>query len=126
MATIDRTFRVIVLGGIALAAVPAGACGGVVDATEDGGAGAFPDEGAADTGARDAFPSESGARIDDAAYFPDEGVPADAALYDAFPQEGPVSLDAGAPDSDLDAPPSDAPPSDASDAADDTTEPNDP
>jgi hypothetical protein len=102
MPSLDRAFRVIVLGGIALAAVPASACGGAISASKvDGGTDAesFPDEGAPDTGfpnegARDAgfptegfdtsFPSETGQMID-------SGV-----APDAFPTEGPAMiLDSG-------------------------------
>jgi hypothetical protein len=93
MATIDRAFRVIVLGGIALATVPVGACGGVADATDDGGTNGHSDGGAPnDADMRDAFPSETGAQLD-AANFPDEGVP-----VDAFPQEGPALIDASVAD----------------------------
>jgi hypothetical protein len=101
MANVDRAFRVIVLGGIALAAVPAGACGGTTASSKDAGAGVdaatdtgFPQEGIYYP---DAFPSETAEQIDSS--FPTEG-PAmiidsgtgdagtgDASGFDGFPQE---------------------------------------
>jgi hypothetical protein len=93
MANVDRAFRVIVLGGIALASVPAGACGGSIAASNDAGAsdsGSFPDEGCnCDTG----FPQEGA----------DTGFPTETAMFvdtgiepDAFPTEGPAMiLDSG-------------------------------
>jgi hypothetical protein len=95
MANIDRAFRVIVLGGIALAGIPATACGGSEGGSSD--AGSFPDEGEVfdaggpEEGLRDAFPSETATFID--ASFD--------ASADAFPQEGPAMIDSGPPDSDV-------------------------
>ncbi len=98
MAHVDRAFRVIVLGGIALAAIPATACGGSELVSSD--AGSFPHEGAAlldadfpDEGVQldDAFPSET-------ATFIDAGLDAPSP-FDGFPQEGPGMIDSGPPDS---------------------------
>jgi hypothetical protein len=100
MANIDRAFRVIVLGGIALAGIPAAACGGSEEGSSD--AGSFPQEGPApldanfpEEGAQlyDAFPSET-------ATFIDGGVDAQN-FADGFPQEGPAMIDSGSPDSDV-------------------------
>jgi hypothetical protein len=81
MPTVDRMFRVIVAGGIALAATTPGlvvGCGGSVSTTaSDAGRGA------------DAFPVEGPAQEPDA--FPQET----ATELDAFPQEGPAPLDSG-------------------------------
>jgi hypothetical protein len=105
MADVDRMYRVIVVGGFALAATApavAGGCGGTV-APSTG----FPIEGAQATdaagGSVDAFPTETATQID---AFPQEGPPyldagsdaariGDATSEDAFPQEGPPYLDAG-------------------------------
>jgi hypothetical protein len=96
MASIDRAFRVIVLGGIALAAVPATACGGSEEPSTSDDAGSLPDEGVPgdanpwDEGTvYDGFPNETGQRID---------ASADGSI-DAFPQEGPAMIDSGLPDS---------------------------
>jgi len=100
MANVDRAFRVIVLGGIALAGIPATACGGSEGGSSDAGGGSSdtgPDEGAVvdaggpEEGLRDAFPSETATFID--ASF--DSAP------DAFPQEGPAMIDSGRPDSDV-------------------------
>jgi hypothetical protein len=111
MPTVDRMFRVIVAGGIALSAAAPGlvvGCGGSVGtlpADAGHGGDAFPSEGA------DAFPSETAQLVD---AFPQEGIdsshPVDsggvtqdafpsetAQLVDAFPQEGP-NLEAGSAD----------------------------
>jgi hypothetical protein len=80
MPTVDRMFRVIVAGGIALSTTTPGlvaGCGGatstpISDAGHD--ADAFPAEGPAQA---DAFPQETAQELD------------------AFPQEGPVALEAG-------------------------------
>jgi hypothetical protein len=102
MANIDRAFRVIVLGGIALATIPATACGGTEEGSSDAGSsrdeGApgdsnFPEEGAY----FDAFPSET-------AQFVDAGFDAatdGSAFIDGFPQEGPAMLDSSVPDSNI-------------------------
>jgi hypothetical protein len=108
MANADRMFRVIVLGGIALAATAAAStvgCGGAVSSSSDGGptSDAFPFEGA-----MDAFPQETAQQVD---AFPQETAPpplvdsgADAG-FDAFPQEGPAFIDSG-----VDAFPQEGPP----------------
>jgi hypothetical protein len=95
MSTVDRMFRVIVAGGVALTAALPGVvvgCGGSIgnvsgDAggDHDRAADAFPQEGPAQF---DAFPQETGQQID---AFPQEGF----VEPDAFPQEGPAQLDAG-------------------------------
>jgi hypothetical protein len=91
MANVDRAFRVIVLGGIALAAVPAGACGGTTASSSDAGSGAD----AADSG----FPQEGPAYVDssfpmETAQFIDTGIEPDA-----FPTEGPAMIiDSGTAD----------------------------
>lgn len=81
MPTVDRMFRVIVAGGIALSAAAPGlvvGCGGSVSTTpSDGGHGA------------DSFPVEGPAQQPDA--FPQET----AQQADAFPQEGPAFVEAG-------------------------------
>jgi hypothetical protein len=99
MPTVDRMFRVIVAGGIALTATTPGlvaGCGGsTTTPTSDAGHGAdaFPAEGPAPQA--DAFPQETGQQLD---AFPQEGV--DARVVDAggdadvFPQEGP-NVEAG-------------------------------
>jgi hypothetical protein len=90
---VDRAFRVIVLGGIALAAVPASACGGQTASSSDAGSGAD----AADSG----FPQEGPAYVDssfpmETAQFMDTGI----VEPDAFPMEGPAMLvDSGVADS---------------------------
>ncbi|HEY6459043.1 MAG TPA: hypothetical protein VIY73_02800 [Polyangiaceae bacterium] len=102
MASIDKMFRVIVAGGVALAAAAPAAvvgCGGSV-ATHDGDAG-FPQEGPPPPYSPDAFPSETASFVD---AFPQEtGYAAEASAKDgavvdagtdAFPQEGP-STEAG-------------------------------
>jgi hypothetical protein len=106
MANVDRAFRVIVLGGIALVAVPTGACGGQTKSSAaDAGSGAdasFPDEGIApapDSGFPqegpydpDGFPSET-AQIIDSGFAPD-----------SFPTEGPAMIiDSGSGDAGVDA-----------------------
>ena len=100
MPTVDRMFRVIVAGGVALAATTSGlvaGCGGSVSTTASDagpGADAFPTEGPA---LPDAFPQETAQEVD---AFPLEGAPPldsgfDARVVDAggdedaFPQEGP-------------------------------------
>lgn len=96
-----RLFRVIVLGGIALApvAVLAPGCGDDEGGSADAG---FPDEGAADT-RHDDFPSEGPMLIDGgndvtvdapADVSPDARDAADGT--DGFPNEGPIPLDSGA------------------------------
>lgn len=112
MPTVDRMFRVIVAGGIALsAAAPAlvVGCGGSVSSLpSDAGHGgdAFPVEGPAP--GPDAFPQETAQFVD---AFPQEGIDASVHLADAggdedvFPQEGPnieagFFFDTGAPDAD--------------------------
>jgi hypothetical protein len=113
MPTVDRMFRVIVAGGIALTAttpaVVAGCGGSVTTTPSDAGHGAdtFPVEGPAQLDAfpqetaqpLDAFPQETGQPLD---AFPQEGpdvgVKADAGGdEDVFPQEGP-NLEAGSVD----------------------------
>ncbi len=117
MPNVDRMFRVIVAGGIALTAAGSGViagCGGS-DTTLAGGPGrdAFPDEGFPSDGSAhdafpnegfggpDGFPSETAQQLDG---FPQEGI--DAAIHDsgkdadAFPQEGPPPLEAGLSDAD--------------------------
>ncbi|HEY8039696.1 MAG TPA: hypothetical protein VIF15_07875 [Polyangiaceae bacterium] len=112
MDRVDRMFRVIVAGGIALAATAPGlvaGCGGSVATTgggDGGGTDAFPQEGPAQA---DAFPQETGAFVDvyvesSADAFPQEGPPlppdsgTDAPLVDTgsdgFPHEGP-NIEAG-------------------------------
>jgi hypothetical protein len=100
MAKVDRAFRVIVLGGIALAAAPAAACGGTTASPGDAGIGAdaadsgFPQEGAADSG----FPQEGAV---DSSFPMETGMQLDTGIttMDAFPQEGPAMiLDSGAGD----------------------------
>jgi len=108
MPTVDRMFRVIVAGGIALSATAPGlvaGCGGsVATMTSDGGPDSFPVEGPPSL--PDAFPQETAQQVD---AFPQEGPPVfeagsdagvDARLgdaggdQDAFPHEGP-NLEAG-------------------------------
>jgi hypothetical protein len=109
MPTVDRMFRVIVAGGIALSATTPGlvaGCGGTTATTTSDaghGADAFPVEGPAPQ--PDAFPQETGQQLD---AFPQEG-PAfveagvDALVLDSggdedvFPQEGP-NIEAGSLD----------------------------
>jgi hypothetical protein len=104
MSTVDRMFRVIVAGGIALTAAAPGfvvGCGGSVPTTpataSDGGHGAdaFPAEGPAQQ--PDAFPQEgidTGVNVTDAG---GDEKPVDAGGdEDVFPQEGP-NLEAGFP-----------------------------
>ena len=110
MPTVDRMFRVIVAGGVALTAAGSGVvagCGGsetTITGGGDSGKGpdgvssgdGFPNEGFV---APDAFPQETGQQLDG---FPQEGI--DAAISDsgrdadAFPQEGP-NVEAGFVDS---------------------------
>lgn len=101
MAGVDKMFRVIVAGGIALSASAPGlvvGCGGSAStpaAHDGGGSDAFPVEGpvARDASGNDAFPQETAQALDG---FPQEGPDvhvADAGL-DGFPQEGPVAVDA--------------------------------
>jgi hypothetical protein len=92
MNNVDRAFRVIVLGGIALTAVPAGACGGQTASSSDAGSGAdaadsgFPQEGPAYVDS--SFPMETGMQLDTGTVEPD-----------AFPTEGPAMIvDSGAAD----------------------------
>ena len=98
----DRMFRVLVLGGVALAG---GSCGGSVSVLAEAGAhdGGFPSElpvqsvgsGQADAGADTAFPAETNASTSsDAAAEggPDAGVVNDAAL-----DAGPDVADAACP-----------------------------
>ena len=107
MATTDRMFQVIVLGGIALASVPLGSsvvgCGGAV--TSSSADAAFPTEGPAPEPdafptegpppySPDAFPQETATFIDSGI---DSGIGRDA-TPDAFPQEGPAMIDAGTQD----------------------------
>jgi hypothetical protein len=103
MPTVDRMFRVIVAGGIALSATTPGlvaGCGGSTSTTTSDaghGADAFPVEGPAPQ--PDAFPQETAQLVD---AFPQEG--ADVRVVDAggdedvFPQEGP-NIEAGFLDS---------------------------
>lgn len=108
MPTVDRMFRVIVAGGIALSATAPGVvvgCGGSTSTLpSDAGHGgdAFPAEGPYQG---DAFPSETAQQVD---AFPQEGIDASVrdtgTSPDVFPQEGP-NLEAGvfdtaAPDAD--------------------------
>ncbi len=105
MPTVDRMFRVIVAGGLALAATAPGVvvgCGGSVSSLpSDGGHGgdAFPTEGPPPQG-DSSFPQETAQFVD---AFPQEGI--DASVRDTgakdtggdedvFPQEGP-NLEAG-------------------------------
>jgi hypothetical protein len=112
MPNVDRMYQVIVLGGIALATVPASwsvaGCGGAVEgplAKDMGDAGA-----ANDAGSSDAFPHEGRAVADagaDTFVAFDSGFPQETAQIidsgpfdtgvDAFPQEGPAMIDSGFP-----------------------------
>ncbi len=112
MPTVDRMFRVIVAGGIALSASAPGlvvGCGGSVSSLPSDaghGADAFPTEGPAP--GPDAFPQETAQLVDTG--FPQEGLDTSVPFVDgggdedAFPQEGPNfeagSFDTGAPDAD--------------------------
>jgi hypothetical protein len=113
MPTVDRMFRVIVAGGIALSASAPGlvvGCGGSVSSIPSDaghGADAFPTEGPPPLA--DAFPQETAMFVDTG--FPQEGAQdakgpdVDAGGdEDAFPQEGPNleagSFDTSAPDAD--------------------------
>lgn len=93
MPTVNRMFRVIVAGGIALSATTPGliaGCGGSVStSSSDAGHGAdgFPVEGV-DASRLDAFPQETAQQPD---AFPQET----GQQVDAFPQEGPAFVDAG-------------------------------
>jgi hypothetical protein len=102
MSSVDRMFRVIVAGGVALTAAGSGViagCGG--SATTSIGDSGFPQEGNApvdgfpqETGyAPDGFPSETATQLDANVIEAGDagGHDADA---DAFPQEGP-NLEAG-------------------------------
>jgi hypothetical protein len=104
MPTVDRMFRVIVAGGIALSATTPGlvvGCGGSTATTvgDGGGADGFPTEGPYYQ--PDAFPQETAQQMD---AFPQEGTQFDAGLVDSrgdedvFPQEGPPPIDAGSLD----------------------------
>lgn len=118
MANVERMFQVIVLGGMALVAVPiptlVAGCGGSIakpdSAQPDAGhdTGSFPQEGppSFDSGA---FPQETATQIDSGTFpqeglvvpvdsgFPQEGV--DASGFDSgFPQEGPAMIDSGTMD----------------------------
>ncbi|HEX3346045.1 MAG TPA: hypothetical protein VHS09_15785 [Polyangiaceae bacterium] len=113
MPTVDRMFRVIVAGGIALSASAPGlvvGCGGSVSTLpSDAGHGsdAFPQEGPPPY-EPDAFPQETAQLVDafpqegiDASMLGDAGSHGDAAQDvspDVFPQEGP-NLEAGSFDS---------------------------
>jgi hypothetical protein len=105
MPTVDRMFRVIVAGGIALSATAPGlvvGCGGSIGTLPgDGGRGAdsFPSEGPPPQQA-DAFPQETAQQVDG---FPQEGFyEGDTGIQvvdsgvgpDVFPQEGP-NVEAG-------------------------------
>ena len=100
MPNVDRMYQVIVLGGIALAAVPSSwavvGCGGAVAgplAKEMGDSG-FPQEGPAvlDSGA-DTFVAFDSGFPQETAQLIDAGV-ADTGV-DVFPQEGPAMIDSG-------------------------------
>jgi hypothetical protein len=113
MPSVDRMFRVIVAGGVALTAAGSGViagCGGsdTTLATGDGGKGSdgsgsdgFPHEGA-DTGAQDGFPSEGFPAPDafpsETAQQVDSGIHDSGKDADAFPQEGPPPLEGGLSD----------------------------
>jgi hypothetical protein len=105
MPTVDRMFRVIVAGGIALSSGAPGlvvGCGGSVSTLPSDaghGADAFPAEGPAPY-PPDAFPQETAQLLD---AFPQEGIDAsvretgggsDGGGPDVFPQEGP-NIEAG-------------------------------